>query len=253
LHKTNVLDHGYVILRNLAGPTRRSDKIQHDGDSWVISERDFDADDVDVANSARMSFNNADQTRTYEVEMKLNKYLAVNKHMTPFEMVEVWLEMKLPISVARQLVRHRTVSLNEVSGRYVQLPAEWYIPAIDKVMMQSKNKKQGGNLVDLSDPDQAMRAAHYIDRLNEDCKRSYENYLLAINDGIAMEQARYHLHLNHYTHWLYKQDLRNLFHMVALRDHAHAQGETQEYARATVNLLEPHIPGLVALFNEVMR
>lgn len=87
-----VLDHGFVRLRNIAGPTRRLDGL-------------FDASDVDVANAARMSFDASDRERTYEIEMKLNHYLMRNKHMTPFESIEVWLEMKLPIFVARQFVR----------------------------------------------------------------------------------------------------------------------------------------------------
>jgi thymidylate synthase (FAD) len=240
MNKLNVLDHGFVILRNMAGPTRRP-----------LNE--FDASDVDVANSARMSFDNADLERTYEIEMKLNKYLMANKHMTPFEMIEVWFEVKLPIFVARQLVRHRTAGINEVSGRYVQLPAEWYIPALEDVMFASANKKQGGNKIDMGDITQVGKAVAYQRRLEEDCRNSYANYEHSLADGIAMEQARAHLHLNHYTHWLWKQDLRNTLHMLALRDHSHAQGEVQQYARAKIALMEPQIPGLMALFNDLMR
>lgn len=244
-----VLDHGFVTLRNLAGPTRRDNTLPDN--SGPPYERTFDADDMDVANSARMSFDAADMDRTYEIEMKLNRYLLANRHMTPFESIEVWLEMKLPIFVARQFVRHRTTSLNEVSGRYVQLPEEWYIPPIGTVMFQSKDKKQGGKVIDLADPSQAKRAAEYIQRLDADCKQSWQSYQFAIEDGIAMEQARLHLHLNHYTHWLWKQDLRNLMHFLSLRAHPHAQREAQTYAYAIIKLLEPHLPGLMALYHEL--
>lgn len=71
-----VLDHGFVTLRNLAGPTRR-------GVNNFGIGRSFDADDTDVANSARMSFDGMDAERTYAVEMKLNRYLMENRHMTP--------------------------------------------------------------------------------------------------------------------------------------------------------------------------
>ena len=49
----DVLDKGYVALRNMAGPTRRP-------------EATFDADDVDIAQAARYSFgpeSNKDRTR----------------------------------------------------------------------------------------------------------------------------------------------------------------------------------------------
>lgn len=232
-HTKKVLDHGFVTLRNIAGPTRRADA-------------EFDASDVDVANSARMSFDASDLERSYEIEMKLNRYLLANKHMTPFESIEVWLEMKLPIFVARQFVRHRTASLNEVSGRYVTLPAEWYIPEV--VGGKPLNKKQGQ-----SDNLDADVQAWFKQQLNDACARDYATYIEAMERGVAAEHARTLLHLNHYTHWLWKQDLRNLMHFLALRTHSHAQVEAQAYAKAVVELLEPAIPGIVALYKELVQ
>lgn len=244
-HTLRVLDHGFVTLRNLAGPTRRTE-----GHQWSNMNagglRYFDADDTDVANSARMSFEGQDQERGYEIEMKLNRYLMANKHMTPFESIEVWLEMKLPIFVARQFVRHRTATLNEVSGRYVQLPAEWYIP--ETVGAAPVDKKQGQSNT-LPEVEQEMFKAI----LNDHCQHGYHAYSAAIQRGVAPEHARLFLSLNHYTHWLWKQDLRNLLHFLALRDHSHAQIEAQRYAQAVVALLEPHIPGLIGLYRELMK
>lgn len=75
MKEIKVLDHGSVILRNLAGPTRRT--MTHDMESGVIGMRPFDADDIDPAQAARMSFEQMDTDRTYEQDMKLNKYLLV--------------------------------------------------------------------------------------------------------------------------------------------------------------------------------
>ncbi len=195
-----------------------------------------------------------DSDRTYDAEMKLNRYLLVNQHMTPFESIVAWIEIKAPIFVSRQLIRQRTQAVNEASARYIQLPAVWYIPALEDVVMQSKDKKQGGRLVDMNNIEETMKADAYRIRLNENCKRCYESYQQSIDDGIAMEQARLDLHLNHYTHWMTTQNLRNLFiSFLSLRDHSHAQGEAQKYARATVELLEPHLPGLVAMYKELIR
>jgi thymidylate synthase (FAD) len=236
-HEIKVLDHGFVRLRNLAGPTNRMS-----GDA----DRAFCADDTDVANAARMSFNQTDSNRSYEMEMKLNKYLLENRHMTPFESIEVWLEMKLPIFVARQFVRHRTAALNEVSGRYVTLPEEWYIPEV--VGGKAANKKQGQD-DNLDFETQFL----FKTELQFQCEESYKKYLKFIKMGVAPEHARMFLHVNHYTHWLWKQDLRNLFGFLCLRQHSHAQIEARQYADAIVALLEPHIPGLMALYNDIMR
>lgn len=250
MNTIKVLDHGFVTLRNLAGPTRRQGEHDDQHAGFVSSgaiPRHFDADDIDVANSARMSFDASDRERSYEIEMKLNRYLLANKHMTPFESIEVWLEMKLPIFVARQFVRHRTCTINEVSGRYVTLPAEWYIPEV------VGGKPVGGAKQGQSDTLPASVQLVFKDHLDLQCRISYQKYLEWMERGVAPEHARMFLHLNHYTHWLWKQDLRNMMHFLALRDHGHAQVEAQRYAQAITQLLEPHIPGLMALYRELVK
>ncbi len=242
-----VLDHGFVKLRNLAGPTRRVFNDPMKGE--LMCMRPFDADDTDVANAARLSFEGQDQDRTYDAEMKLARYLLANHHDTPFEAIQVWLEFKLPIFVARQLVRQRTQSINEASARYITLPQEWYIPDMEHVGGKAANKKQGqeDNLDDVT-------KGWFRQALNTDCDNGYRLYLLALERGVAPELARMFLHVNHYTHWMTSMNLRNLLgSFLRLRDHSHAQYEAQVYARATVQLLEPHLPGLMGLYAELVR
>ncbi len=237
-----VLDHGFVALRNLAGPTRRY--YESDDDGPIL--RPFDADDTDPANAARMSFDQTDSGRTREQDLKLANYLMRNKHTTPFEMVEVWLEMKLPIFVARQFVRHRTVSINEVSGRYVQLPAEWYIPSV--VGGKAPNAKQG-QADNLDEGTQQW----FKDELGHSCASSYAAYEQALEKGVAAEHARLLLHVNHYTHWMWKQDLHNIMHFLSLRDHGHAQVEAQAYAKAVDKLLRTYLPATMDLYDQFRR
>lgn len=229
-----MLDHGYVTLRNISGPTRRPNS-------------DFDAHDVDPSDSARISFDQMGAGgRTYEDEMKLAGYLIKNRHNTPLEMIEVWLEMKLPIFVARQFVRHRTACINEVSARYKALPAEWYIP--ETVGAKAPNAKQGQvNTLCLSAQEEFKAS------LNESCRESHMKYESFMLSGVAPEHARMFLHVNHYTHWLWKQDLSNLMHFLSLRADSHAQIEARKYAEAIIILLSDRIPGLMELFEEHRR
>lgn len=244
--KIQVLDHGFVRLRNLAGPTRRDGLILMDGGEPDMHEQRFDADDTDPANAARMSFEQTDAGRTAEQDHKLSEYLMKNKHTSPFEMVQVWLEMKLPIFVARQFVRHRTVRLNEVSGRYVQLPAEWYIPTVVGGKAQSAKQGQEDNL------GEEMQHLFKVS-LNEHCEEGYHKYCLALKAGVAPEHARMLLSLNHYTHWLWNQDLHNMMHFLALRDHSHAQVEAQAYAKAVDQLIRQHLPKTMELYDKYRR
>ena len=239
----DVLDHGFVALRNLSGPTRR---IFDDPQMVDRTPRMFDADDIDPAQSARMSFDQMDSSRTRAADLRLCDYLMRNCHSTPFEMVECWLEMKMPIFVARQFVRHRTVTINEVSGRYITLPGEWHIPRV--VGGVPANAKQG-QADTLDGPTQEWFKA----TLDLDCRASYAHYLEAINRGVAHEHARTLLHLNHYTHWLWKQDLHNILHFLRLRDHSHAQVEAQAYGRTIDAMLRLYLPESMALYDKYRR
>ena len=61
-------------------------------------------------------------------DIKLMNYLAKHNHMTPFEHQTVTFKVVLPIFVAREWMRHRTQSFNEVSMRYSDDPVGkmWY-------------------------------------------------------------------------------------------------------------------------------
>lgn len=252
MHKIDVLDHGSVILRNLAGPTRRTHELtKGETFDFTIDDefhnfREFDADDVDPAQAARMSFEQMDTDRTYEQDMKLNEYLLVNQHSSPLEMIQVWIEVKVPIFIDRQMVRHRTWGRNESSARYIVLPDKWYIPEV--VGGKAANKKQGQ--ADNLDPEIQQS---FKDVLQMDCDIGYRNYIHFMEKGVAPEHARMFLHLNHYVHWIGTVNLSNLFHFLRLRAHSHAQIEAQKYAEAIISLLRPHLPGLMGLFDKHVR
>ena len=245
----NCLDHGFVRLLNLSGPTRRNDTPLIDENGTYTGESTgfiYDADITDIANAARISFDNFDAERTREQDLKLCEYLIKNKHTSPWEMIEVWLEMKLPIFVARQFVRHRTCSINEVSARYSTLPAEWYIPETVGGKSASNKQGQADNLHNNIQDD-------FKKSLDAQCKQSYAEYEYFLNSGVAPEHARLFLHVNHYTHWLWKQDLHNLMHFLSLRLHEHAQIEARVYAQAIYDLLKQVLPEAMELFDKYRR
>lgn len=253
-----VLDHGFVKLRNLSGPVRRTEIIGLSekylsgelGDEVEVQDvivRSFDADDIDPAITARISFDNLDEERSRELDIKLVEYLLKNKHTTPIEMIEVWFEMKLPIFIARQFIRHRTATVNEVSGRYTILPEEWYIPEVVGGKPTNGMKQGQEDNIDL------VRQKIFKDNLNIHCRDSYNYYLTALKDGIAPEHARLFLHVNHYTHWVWKQDLHNLMHFLSLRLDSHAQVEARVYAKAIYDLLSLYLPETMKLFDKYRR
>lgn len=214
-----VLDKGYVTLTNIAGPWGK-------------------ADDCDPARAARVSFN----TRTARPEnedLRLVNYLWEHRHTTPFEMIEVWLEMKLPIFVARHLVKHRTTTINEVSRRYVVGELEFYNPTMWRAV--AANKKQGS----LDTPAEGIsfeKADLYTRYVQEKAVIVYNKL---IDGGVCPEQARIVLPQSLYTTWLWKQNFKNIMHMLALRMDDHSQWETRQFAFATHKLLCQCLPKLM--------
>jgi thymidylate synthase (FAD) len=250
------LDHGFVKLLNLSGPVRRlttEGKVtvkEIDGQKALVREeefRPFDADDTDPAITARISFNNFDEQRSKELDLKLVEYLIKNRHSTPIEMIEIWLEMKLPIFIARQFIRHRTATVNEVSARYSVLPEEWYIPEVVGGKPTNGMKQGQENSLD----ENCQKEFKYY--LDKQCTESYKLYQTALKNGVAPEHARLFLPLNIYTHWVWKQDLHNMMHFLALRLDSHAQIEARVYAQAIYDLLSKYLPETMKLFDKYKR
>ncbi len=220
-----VLDKGYVKLLNVAGPTGK-------------------ADDCDPAHTARMSFNNEYEDRTQEQDLRLVKYLNKHRHTTPFEFIETYWEMKLPIFVARQLVRHRTASINEVSRRYVTDNIEFHVPEIWR--KASVNKKQG-SLDESVDRQTHLNIDEYY---CNSISTAIDVYHDMLEQGVCPEQARIVLPVSLYTRWAFKIDLHNCLHLIELRTDEHAQYETRQYALAMQTLLKDTLPDLMDIVSK---
>jgi thymidylate synthase (FAD) len=199
------------------------------------------------AQCARTSFRNASLERTAEQDAKLTDYLVRNKHTTPIEFCQARFYMKMPIFVARQFVRHRTASINEVSYRYVQAAREYYIPAPDRMQRKSESNKQGSSSEVI---DEVAFARAMIQGAGEACFDTYEQ-LLAM--GLAPELARTVLPCGTYTEWYWQNDLHNTLHMLKLRLDPHAQYETRVYAEAALALLRPVFPTIIESWERTWR
>lgn len=216
--KIEVLDHGFVEL------------VDHMGDDQAI----VDAARVSIA---------GENVRPTSENRGLIRYLMRHRHTTPFEMVEFKFRAKLPIVVARQWVRHRTASINEMSGRYSEMPEEFYVPSPENIKVQASNNKQGRGDEVVSDADDIC-----IDMRAEGVS-AFKEYRRYLDDGVARELARINLPLSTYTQWIWKIDLHNLFHFLALRmDKKHPQYEIRVYADAMAALIKPIVPLAWAAF-----
>lgn len=174
---------------------------------------------------------------------KLLEYLYKNKHMTPFEMLELCIEVKAPIFVFREWHRHRTQSYNEMSARYIQMPDEHYVPAVR--MQDTKNKQGSTNLI----PDDFLEV-DFNKATREDQKQVYEAYEEFIARGVAKEVARINTPVSRYSVMWAKTDLRNWLAFLQLRMAPNAQLEIRMYANAVASIIKELWPRTYALFEE---
>lgn len=218
-----VLDHGLVRL------------VDHMGN------------DLSIVRNARVSYDAEWRTgEDADKDTKLIAYLIRNEHTSPFEGVTFTFEVKAPIFVLRQWHRHRTWSYNEISARYAELPAEFYVPEPEQITTQSTSNKQ------MRTTEQHPRAADWVKMIHAHSLSSFDLYRAALADGVPRELARTMLPVNTYSHMFGTVNALNLFRFLKLRLHAHAQYEIRVYAEAMLELIEPIIPVAVAAFRSTL-
>lgn len=183
---------------------------------------DFMGSDLRVVEAARVSYKSA--SKGEESDKKLLFFLYKNRHTSPFEMCKVTFNIKMPIFVMRQFIRHRMQNVNEMSARYTELPEEFYIP--ESWRAQDTKNKQG------SIESSALEQRSITDMVASTYGVAFNTYKLLLQKGVAKEMARFVLPVGIYTEFYTTWDLRNLFHYFSLRDDPHAQWEHQQYGKA---------------------
>ncbi len=242
-----VLDHGYVELIGSMGG------------------------DLDIVNGARQSFDQASILHYPECinvdggaydctvakchvgggahlskkDAGLVNFLMRERHTSPFELVTAKFGVQLPIFVAREWMRHRTQSFNEMSARYTQLPRLFYVPDRDNVRVQ--RGKPGAYYYEKADDQLARIATLSIKHTSDAAFDAYEEML---EQGVAKEQARLVLPVNTYTKFVVSANLLNWMRFLSLRNHEHAQWEIREYALAIEALCAQVAPVAMAKFVE---
>lgn len=196
--------------------------------------------DQRIVEAARISY--GAPSKGEEADKKLLEYLFKNRHTSPFEQCNITFNIKMPVFVMRQFVRHRTFRLNEYSGRYSEMPDEFYLP--EKWRAQDNKNKQGSVATLQLDQEMLTRIAM------EAYEKCYKLYNIMLLMGAAKEQARFILPVGIYTEIYVNIDLHNLIHFFNLRLDPHAQKEIQDVATAMLAIAEPLFPWTVALFDK---
>lgn len=205
---------------------------------------DHMGDDLSIVNAARVSYNKISD-EFQEKDKKLIYFLAKHKHWTPFEQNSLKFRVKCPIYIARQWMKHRCWVFNEISARYTKFDNTIYSP---KEFRAQDLKNKQSSLVSEELDQEKIRAVY--ESISEESIKAY-NQLIEL--GLCREQARGVLPVASHTEFVTTVNLRNYMHWYNLRAPHDAQWEIQQYAKASIKLVEKYFPVAVECFYELQE
>lgn len=177
---------------------------------------------------------------------KLLKYLIDNKHWSPFEMVDMVLEINTTRDIARQILRHRSFSFQEFSQRYADPTKDLAVYMREARLQDTKNRQNSVETDDIGlqawwDAEQKFLTTH-----------SQRIYREALDKGIAKEQARAVLPEGNMQSRMYmKGNVRSWIHYCELRAGNGTQKEHREIAVKCAEILKNHLPFLKPWYEEL--
>lgn len=188
-----------------------------------------------VAFCARVS-NPSNQYNT-ETADKLISYLVRWKHWSPFEMVNVCLEIETTRDIARQILRHRSFSFQEFSQRYADPVKDLSFEHREARLQDQKNRQ---NSIETEDRELQKEWV----RIQQDViRQSKFAYSWAINNGIAKEVARAVLPEGLTTSRMYMNGtLRSWIHYIDIRSDKATQKEHRMIALECAKVISEIFP-----------
>lgn len=256
-----MLDHGYVRLVEWWGSDERiieSARMSTDGGfrGWIrqicctVCGYTWECENHPaVCNHGDCYGKNSPTKEAHKGDARLLKYLYEHKHMTPFEMAGMVVEVQAPIFVFREWHRHRTQSYNELSARYTPLPDVNYLPTAERCLVVSASNKQAASAAGVP-PLTHDRALEWLEDLGRVYEHAQAVYQKGLSYGLPKEVARLPVPVGRYSRMRASAVLRNWMAFLALRDDSAAQLEIQLYARQVLALARQVFPRSMELFEE---
>lgn len=199
--------------------------------------------DLSVVNAARASFAK-ESLELDKKDVQLIDFLIRENHMSPFRHAFATFEFKAPLMVARQHWKyvvgsdHTMDSWNESSRRYVTIEPEFYVPNVDQWRLAPDNKKQGSG-----GPIGPWIGSVLTDELNRYIEQGEALYTMAMDNGVAAEQARLFLPAyGMYVIYRWTCSLQSVALFLNQRLDEGSQVEIRDYARAVLSLIQPEFP-----------
>jgi thymidylate synthase (FAD) len=187
-----------------------------------------------ISYMARVS-NPANQSNT-ETSQRLIRYLIEHQHWSPFEMVNMCVEINTTRSIAAQILRHRSFSFQEFSQRYAEVVEVAAPPQFRK--QDTKNRQNSTDDLSLT-----LRY-QYTEETIKLYNQCYNLYQRMLEDGVAKECAREVLPLSTPTRLYMNGTIRSWIHYCQLRCGNGTQLEHRIIASQVQDILYSQIPNV---------
>jgi len=170
---------------------------------------------------------------------KLLAYLIKHQHWSPYEMVNMCVEINTTRDIARQLLRHRSFSFQEFSQRYAEVDKLPPAPLREARLQDTKNRQ---NSLEVDNKE----LNNWWNWMQHQAQQTSELlYKEALARGIAKEVARAVLPEGLTTSRMYMNGtLRSWIHFYQLRSGNGTQKEARQIADAVGMLLEQNFPNI---------
>jgi len=194
-----------------------------------IEEKKLSPEEL-IIYTARVS--NASNQLNTESAPKLIRYLIDHRHWSPFEMVDMTVEIVTSRAIAQQIIRHRSFSFQEFSQRYAEVtefePVQLRAQAVKNRQSSSETFEDGKSIF----------------QVKEFIALSQDLYKTLLDRGVAKECARMVLPLTTQTRIYMKGSVRSWIHYLGERSSEHTQLEHRQIALEILGIFQCEFPNI---------
>ena len=183
-----------------------------------------------IAYCARVS--NPENQDNKDTAPKLLKFLIKHKHWSPFEMVDMTLQIKTSRAIAAQILRHRSFSFQEFSQRYSEAGE---VEDLELRKQAVKNRQSST---------EAFKDPQLLTKVREHLAKSASLYKSLVKAGAAKESARMILPLATETTMYMKGSVRSWIHYIELRTKENTQKEHRDIAEESKKVFKNEFPSV---------
>jgi len=229
---TNDVKYDYETNRMVGDVTHELKLKPKDKRLIEFLARGMTADDFDGFMSKVGDCTEDDSWDPEDLKKLLWTWRNTPEHTSPFGHCFLSFEIKVPMFLARQLVKHKFLRWSEYSRRYITDDVEFYEHEY-RESVEDKKQGSGGTHKDTK---------HWQKQATISNQRQLELYNSMIEAGVAPEQARGVLPADLMTAVTWSGSLDAFSEMCKLRLGSDAQKEAQFVAKEVYKVLKEHYP-----------